>query len=395
VASRLFERSSAQHAEATRVASARLEQRSSPIAHAHGDASASEGEAFARSIHEGPRHTHRARGVGPESARLVWSSAIGGAVEAQVVASADDKTLYVASLDGALSALDAGDGSRRWRVALGDRAYGAPCVGQDGAIYVGTDAKRFFAIRPDGSVAWTLDTEGEADTAATMTPDGLLVFAAGAHVYAVRAGGDVAWRFDAAKKVFTAPAVFDDGRVVFGSQDHHVYAVRPGGALAWSVDLGADVDGAPAIADDGAVVVGDDAGEVVRIDPDGNVAWRTRVGGFVRGPLSIARDGDVLAGVYGPSPRMIRVAPDGAVRSSFAVRGTGAAEFGVHGGALEDSRGALYFGAQDDEVHAIGPEGAWEWSFTTGADVDAPLTLLASGALVAASDDGTVYLFAR
>jgi len=62
-------------------------------------------------------------------------------------------------------------------------------------------------------------------------------------------------------------------------------------------------------------------------------------------------------------------------------------------GPLEDVRGALFFGAQDDELHAVGPDGAWSWSFTTGGDVDAPLTLLSTGALVAASDDGNVYYF--
>ncbi len=346
-------------------------------------------------LHEDARHTHRARATGPNAARLVWTSDVGGAVEAQVVASPDERTLYVASLDGGLSALDAATGERSWRVALGARAYATPCVAADGTIYAGSDAARFVAVRPDGSIAWSLETDGEADTGATLSPDGLIVFAAGSHVYGVRPGGDVAFRFDAKKKVFTSPAIAADGSIVVGSQDDHVYALTATGALLWSVDLGADVDGAAAIADDGAIFVGDDAGEVVRIEPRGTVAWRTQLGGFVRGTLSITRGGDVLAGVYGPTPRMVRVGADGTVRASLAVRGTGAREFGVHGGALEDARGALYFGAQDDEIHAFGPDGTWEWSYTTGADVDAPLMLLSSGALVAGSDDGKVYLFSR
>ncbi len=397
VAIRANDRSRAEIARATRIASAKLEERASPMAHAV-KSDAAEGTA-PHAIHGDARHTHRARALGPTSSKLAWKSDVGGAVEAQVVASPDERTLYAASLDGGLSALDAESGARKWRVALGGRAYQTPCVAPDGTIYAGSDTKRFVAVHPDGSIAWTLETDGEVDTGATLTRDGLVVFAAGEHVYAVRAAGDVAWRFDAKKKVFTAPAVGDDGTIVFGSQDHHVYALTPLGVLAWSVDLGADVDGAPAIADDGAVVVGDDAGEIVRIDAHGAVAWRTQVGGFVRGALSIARDGDALAGVYGPTPRMVRVGADGSVRASFAVRGTGAREFGVHGGALEDARGAIYFGAQDDEIHALGSatgaDPGWQWSFTTGADVDAPLTLLSSGALVAASDDGNVYLFAR
>jgi outer membrane protein assembly factor BamB len=344
-------------------------------------------------LHGNPRHTARAAATGPARANLAWTSHIGGAIEAQVVASPDQRTLYVASLDGALSAIAASDGARSWRVPLGDRAYSTPCVAPSGTIYVGSDAKRFYAVTPQGAVAWKLETAGEADTGAVLAGD-LVVFAAGLSVYAVRPGGDVAWRFDAKRKVFTAPAIAADGRIVFGSQDHHVYALLPGGALAWSADLGADVDGAPAIADDGAIVVGTDAGELVRLSASGDVLARTQVGGFVRGALSIARNGDTLAGVYGPTPRMVRVGPDGRLKGSFAIQGTGAPELGVHGGPLEDASGALFFGAQDDDVHALGPDGIWQWSYTTGGDVDAPLTLLSSGALVAGSDDGNVYLFA-
>ena len=65
----------------------------------------------------------------------------------------------------------------------------------------------------------------------------------------------------------------------------------------------------------------------------------------------------------------------------------------MHGGPVEDPSGALFFGAQDDEVHAVGPDGVWQWSYTTGGDVDAPVTVLSTGALVVASDDGNVYRF--
>jgi outer membrane protein assembly factor BamB len=109
--------------------------------------------------------------------------------------------------------------------------------------------------------------------------------------------------------------------------------------------------------------------------------------------LAVARDGDVLAGVYGPTPRQVRLAAaDGAERGSASVQGTGAREFGVHGGATEDEAGVLLFGAQDDAVYAIDPSGDFLWRFTTGGDVDAPPTLLGGGEVVVASDDGKVYL---
>jgi outer membrane protein assembly factor BamB len=357
-------------------------------------AGADEDRRGARMLHGDARHTGRAGGRAPlQPPALAWVHDVGGPIEAQVVASPDEQTLYVASLGGTLTALARDDGSVRWTLAFGDRSYATPCLADDGTIYVGSDAKKFLALTPDGKIKWTLDTDGEADTAPALAKDGSVVFAAGRMVYAVTAFGYVKWRFPAKRKVFSSPAVSDAGRVFFGSQDHHAYAISPQGNPIWRVDLGADVDASPAIADDGGVFFGTDGDEIVRLDADdGHVVWRTPVGGYVRGALSIARNGDVLAGVYGPTPRQVRLAAsDGAIRGQLAVQGTGAREFGVHGGALEDAAGALVFGAQDDQVYAIDAEGGKLWSFSTGADVDAPVTLLSDGSIIVGSDDGHVY----
>jgi outer membrane protein assembly factor BamB len=346
-------------------------------------------------LHGDARHTHRAAGRAPHTAPVVvWSHDVGGPVEAQVTASSDEQTLYVASLGGTLKALARESGVERWTLMLGDRAYATPCVARDGTIYVGSDAKKLLAVSPDGKVKWSLETDGDADTGPAMASDASIVFAAGRMVYAVTPFGQVKWRFAAKRKVFTSPAIAPDGHVVFGSQDHHVYGLTEQGVLAWSVDLGADVDGAPAIGDDGAVFVGTDGDEVARLDLDtGRVLWRVGLGGYVRGTLSVTRDGDVVAGVYGPAPRQVRLkADDGGVVGEFAIQGTGAREFGVHGGALEDDTGALFFGTQDDDVYAVSDRGDLLWRFTTGGDVDAPVTLLGDGSLVVGSDDGNVYL---
>jgi outer membrane protein assembly factor BamB len=346
----------------------------------------------ARLLHGDLHRTNRARGHGPRSPKLAWAYEADGPIEAQVTASPDEQTLYVATLAGSLIALGR-DGSRRWTLPVGGRAYGAPCVGDDGTIYVGSDAHRFFAVSPAGQVRWTLETDGEADSGAFVSIGGAIVFAAGSTVVAARPSGDLAWRFTAKGKVFAAPAQADDGLIVFGSQDHHAYGLWANGEVAWSTDLRADVDGAPAIDDGGGIFVGTDGGEIVRLDAKGAIVWRTNVGGFVRGSLSVARNGDVLAGVYGPTPRVVRLTAEGLVRGAFAVQGTGAREFGVHGGPLEDDLGTLYFGAQDDALYAVAATGELLWRYEIGDDVDAPVTLLSDGTLVTAADDRRVYAF--
>jgi outer membrane protein assembly factor BamB len=350
----------------------------------------------ARMLHGDARHTDRAAGRAPlEAPEVQWTVDVGGPVEAQVTTSPDGQTLYVASLEGSLTAIARDSGTVRWTLPLHERAYATPAVADDGTVFAGSDAKKFVAVTPEGRVRWSLDTDGEADTGASIAPDGTVVFAAGRMVYGVTPLAWVKWRFAAKRKVFAAPVVSPaSGRVFFGSQDHHAYGLTPQGGPSWSTDLGADVDGAPAIGDDGAVFFGTDGGEVARLDPDdGHVVWRTPVGGFVRGTLSVARNGDLLAGVYGPTPRAVRLrGADGTIVGDFPVQGTGSREFGVHGGALEDEAGTLLFGAQDDAVTAIDAGGNVLWRWTAGADVDAPVTLLPDGSVVVASDDGKVVL---
>lgn len=342
--------------------------------------------------HGTARRTHRVHARGPKAIKVAWKAKVDGPVAAQVTSSIDEATLYVATLGGDLIALKRTNGERDWTIKLGDRAYASPLVADDGTIWAGTDAKKVFAVTPKGDIAHRIDVDGEADTSPALGNDGTIVIAAGSQVYSIRRGGDVAWRFTTKGKVFTAPAITGDGLTIVGSQDDGVYAISPTGTLAWRVDLGADVDGAGAIGDDGAIYVGTDGAEVVRLDPGGTIAWRAPAGGFVRGGLAIGRNGDVLAGTYGPIPRVVRISPEGQPKGSFSIRGTGAKEFGIHGGPLEDEDGALYFGTQDDAAYAIDPDGSLRWRFETGADVDAPLTLLSDGSLVVPSEDGSVTL---
>ena len=115
----------------------------------------------------------------------------------------------------------------------------------------------------------------------------------------------------------------------------------------------------------------------------------------MRGALSIGRDRTIFAGTYGPTPHLVALEPeDGRARFRFSIRGTGAPEFGIHGGPVEDSVGRLYFGAQDDHAYALTADGSLVWKFKTGGDVDAPLAITPRGLLLVGSDDGKLYALA-
>jgi outer membrane protein assembly factor BamB len=343
-------------------------------------------------LHLDARHTNRSPYAGPTGARLAWAFDTGGPIQA-APAMLDDETIVVASLSGKVFTVT-NDGKPGFTANLEDRVYSSPLVTDDG-IFVGSDARKFFGIRLTGGVRFRLDTDEDADTGAAPAPWGGIVFASGKVIYAALPNGTVLWRFKTRKKAFSSPAVGNDGTVFVGSQDRHLYAITPDGKLRWRVNLESDVDSSPAVGDDGTVFVGTDRSEVISIAPDdGRVRWRTNVGGYVRGALSIGRKGTVLVGTYGPTPRLLALDPDtGASKVLFTVAGTGAAEFGIHGGPVEDAAGRLYFGAQDDFVYALGADGQVLWKFQTQGDVDAPLVITPKGRLLAGSDDGKLYAF--
>lgn len=343
-----------------------------------------------RMLHLDPRHTNRSPFAGPTTPKVVWTFDTQGPIAA-APAVLEDGTILVASLSGVLFGLNE-SGQQRYSVDLGDRIYAAPLVQNEG-VFVGSDVHKFFGITTGGTIRFRLDADSDVDTGAVPTPWGGIVFAGGKIVYAAKPDGTLLWRIHAHRKVYSSPAVADDGTVYVGSQDHHLYAISPDGKVRWHVDLGADVDSAPAIEDDGTVVVGNDKGQIVALAPDsGEVRWRTEVGGFVRGAMSIGRDGTVLAGTYGPTPALVGLdATDGSLRFRFSIAGTGAPEFGIHGGPVEDAAGRLYFGAQDDHAYCLSSDGDLLWKFKTGGDVDAPLVITPRGLLLVGSDDGKLY----
>ena len=374
----------------------------------------------ARMLHQDSARTHRARGHAPTSPHERWRVKLPGPIVSQPTLAPDERTVYVTSLDGKLSALGRDQGGAiKWTVDLGARAYATPLVTDDGMVFVGSDAKKFFAITPAGVIAWKLDVDGEADTGAVLFGSDRIAFAAGSTLHVVTTRGEAKARFRARKKIFTSPVVVGlappaafadasaastpnanananppprDAVIYFGSQDRRAYAVRSDGTLVWSTDLGAEVDGGPALADDGSIIFGTDGGRVVKLESArGTTVWSAEVGGYVRGAVSISRDGSILTGTYGPTPGVLRLSPDeGRLLGAFRIAGTGSRDFGVHGGPLEDDDGTLVFGAEDDRLYAIERSGRIRFALARGADIDAPVTLTKDGALIVGADDGTV-----
>jgi outer membrane protein assembly factor BamB len=83
-------------------------------------------------------------------------------------------TLYVAARDGTLSALDANDGTLRWREQTGGPLSAPPAQAADGTLYQGTDNERLLALAPDGTLRWQMQLRGAVRAQPALSEGGRL-----------------------------------------------------------------------------------------------------------------------------------------------------------------------------------------------------------------------------
>lgn len=328
-----------------------------------------------------------------------------------------------------LFALDAADGTARWRHQLRAPVQATPTVGPDGVAAVtgryGLVHGRGFAVTalaPDGTRRWrfapdlpykSLTVVGIAAGRVFVGTADDALGSAGETLYALDAAtGEVAWTDD----VGDVGGGVAGGGTVYVAETGHVSAYdATSGRANWRVpgDTVADVtatETAVYVADDavraldpadgaerwryapaerlttsavagGTVYVGTDGGRVVALDAtDGSDRWRGTIDDAV---WDLQPGGDA---VYVGGRRAGAVALDAADGSQrWAVAGGGEAHVGPVVG---------------DAVVVVGPDGRWlrstavadgreRWRFEPTGDPTAPVT--AGGRVVVATDRGLVY----
>ena len=157
------------------------------------------------------------------------------------------------SLGGELDAFDAASGRVRWRAPLGP-SESSPLVA-DGLVFVGdwTGAVRAIDARTGGR-RWAFRTGGPVKGSLALGGGRVFVGSYDGHVYALDARtGRLAWRasgqarLGGAGSFYSTPAVAY-GRVYIGSTDGKVYSFGAlSGKLRWSYGTGGYVYSSPAV----------------------------------------------------------------------------------------------------------------------------------------------------
>lgn len=316
------------------------------------------------------------------------------------------QTIFIGDLDGTFHALSLEDGHTLWSYKAETAGFpSSAAVSLDPAaplVVVGDDTGvvRAFAAG-SGTVAWTYETDGEISGGPTIVGDAgqsrVLVGSQDASLSCLRlADGGLVWKHSIADQIRCAPTVAGEGdaqRVFLAGCDGKLHVIDAAtGEERASVPIDGPTGTTPAAVDD-RVFFGTEGGGFFAIDYlTASVAWRAQgatQGQSYRSSAAVAAD-LVVVGSRGKAveaftrrdgDRAWRRPMRGRVDGSPAVVASAAGGLAV---LVADAAGTIL--ALDAAT------GEPRWQFDAGGGFSAGAAV-ASGRVVIASDDGTVWCF--
>lgn len=269
--------------------------------------------------------------------------------------------LGAATLLLALPQLHGAYGDLVWSKLTGDIIFGAPAIGPDGEIVVGSEDTRLYSYDPDGTLRWIFNESTDwLDASPTIADDGTVYVGSWDNfLYAVDGNtGNLKWRFETGAMIEASVALGADGTVFLASTDSFLYALNPDGSQKWvstEVDNFSPISSSPVISRDGGTVYfGNESGEIFAVNAtSGAPEWRFAATDIH--PIS----GDASA----------------AVGESLALG--------------ED--GSLYFGTEDSNLYALSPEGNLRWSYEAAGAIRSAPVLSNDGLVYFVASDGYLY----
>jgi outer membrane protein assembly factor BamB len=164
-------------------------------------------------------------------------------------------TVYVASQDHNLYALNARDGSVKWTFTAGALLVGTPTLYQ-GTIYAGSFDQNLYAVdATNGTLEWTFEAQGWLWDGPTVYDDTLYFGDLNGNLYAVDLNGRQLWTTQLQGAIRAQPLVTED-RVYVATRQRLLYALdRNTRNPVWPAPFSVEQDGAellttPVLVDD-------------------------------------------------------------------------------------------------------------------------------------------------
>jgi outer membrane protein assembly factor BamB len=253
--------------------------------------------------------------------RIAWQFQAGAPLRASPAFDAD--TVFAASNDGIIYALDKASGSLRWSYKVSNteprafQFFSTPALG-NGRIFVGAANRRLYCLdAASGKLLWQAQMSDWIRSKPAVIGSDVMVVAMDGTVQAFSSSGKELWRSKVGEHQVMADLVADDAGVLVSSSDLYLHSLRPSdGKLQWRHSLieaayingeripadmiagGADYQSSPTVVD-GIAYVGGPNRFVYAVDAaTGKEIWRFETSGQVSGTPTVA-EGRVYFGQQG------------------------------------------------------------------------------------------------
>ena len=189
----------------------------------------------------------------------------------------DGETVYVASMDHFLYALEISEAGARqkWSLDVGGAMVASPALDEDGNLYMGTMTQDLVAVSSSGRELWRYDAQG-AIWGTPVVHDGLVMFGdLSGTIYALSTGsGVVEWTIAVDGPVIGSGALLADG-AAFAIEEVGVQAVSFSGVKNWSHSVDGDIQAGLIQAGDFVLVAVTNGDKLlIALDPaNGNERW--------------------------------------------------------------------------------------------------------------------------
>ncbi|MEQ9104596.1 MAG: PQQ-binding-like beta-propeller repeat protein [Rhodothermales bacterium] len=346
-------------------------------------------------------------------------------------------------------------GSLKWRAfGFNGEIDGAPGIGFNNDIYVGTSSDTLYSFTVDGALKWKFPTKGPIRSSPMVgNNEDIFVVSEDGRLYGLTNQGERLWgwstAYNSGSLLRSSPTLGVDGVIYFGDSDGRVHAVSSFDGLSiggrWPKKVSdAAIVVPPVIARDRTIIVASTDGFLYALDPAGQLLWKTQqnIGSVMVGMALIEKDitinlptGDTrtttanivyavsndgqLYAVAGEDGSVLWSYPlTGPLRSGPVVGPDGTIYVGTSTGLIAlnedadaftprlrwvfvaenvgtptiDSNGIVYFvGAKT--LYAINPNNTPYWTYHLNTQSDGPLTITRSGELLVAGDNGALFSF--
>jgi outer membrane protein assembly factor BamB len=278
-----------------------------------------------------------------------------GEVDRLVLVGCDDRNLY---------AIDAATGESQWHIETNGRVQGSPVVGAETLFFTSDSDGLYAADTNDGERSWFSEYQSVSHASPTVVEDTVFVRGEKLHALDPRSGWQ-RWEFDLGSGTYSSPTV-EEETVYIGDRERNggpnsagnLYALDvQSGERDWVFDTDEFIDASPTVADD-SVYVGGWKTRFRSSDDEGSgtgsvFALRTNGG---EKDWQFETDGRVLSSPTVADDIVFAGSWDGAVYGLDAVTGEERLRLET-GGRVSSSPtvadGTMYVGSNDGYVYAL------------------------------------------